>query len=74
MSLETNGEDTFLPQKVKAILKLFTRLSFVAKSWHFIFLEITNPVKSRIVGFRFETVYKLPFLSAALKSIFTLNI
>lgn len=26
--------DTFFATKVKAILKLFTRLSFMAESWH----------------------------------------
>jgi len=37
-------------------------LSFMAKSWHFIFLETTNPAKTTADELRFETVYNVASL------------
>ena len=45
-----------LPQKAEAnFYRFFTNLSFVAESWHIVFLKTRSLAKSNATKFRFET-------------------
>ncbi|TPG38378.1 hypothetical protein [Flavobacterium pectinovorum] len=47
---------------IKEDFKILSTLSFVAKSWHMLFLKSRNLAKSSANRFRFETVLYVAFL------------